>query len=168
MKSNTCAEKKPLKNITCLDLSSRELGAIVKAFAIKNIPIWFSAKGHSMFPFVIDGDTIMVSPYLDIPPEVGDIVAFLDSVTGNLIVHRIISLSRNQFITKGDSCFRMDTPQPISTILGFVSKVKSHKRIWSIFYYIISPKCITLFSRMGLFAILGRIARASMKKDSRN
>lgn len=76
-----------------------------------------------MFPFIMDGDILTISPYLDTKLERGDIVAFLESTTQQLVIHRIIHISGNHFISQGDCCLYRDQIQPTHNIIGFVSGV---------------------------------------------
>ena len=137
-----------------LQLSGKNLAGLICDFAEKGKTVQFTAKGNSMFPFVKDGDVITVSPCMNKKPEPGDVVAFSNSTTNKLVVHRILKISDAEFESKGDGCFRTDGIQPSEKIIGIVSKVNQG----GIKTYCLGPanirKCITFFSRFGIFAIM--------------
>lgn len=112
-----------IKQIDKIEFSSMNLGILVSEFVKKRKNITFKATGNSMLPFIKDGDVITISPYIGNKPEIGDIVAYIDSKTKDLIVHRIMRLSGNRFIAKGDNCLHNDEPQFKVDILGYASNI---------------------------------------------
>ena len=76
-------------------------------------------KSDSMSPVLKTGDYVLVDgrDY----PEIGDIIAFYDSSSGDIVVHRIVDESGNCFITKGDNSLMEDFFNPCpSYVLGIV------------------------------------------------
>ncbi|MCD4720394.1 MAG: S24/S26 family peptidase [Desulfobacula sp.] len=148
-----------VKDHGVLNLSSRSLGKLVKEFTQKRKKIKFKAKGHSMKPFIKEGDTITISPYIDLYPVPGDIVAYLNSVTDKLIIHRIMKISGNSFIAKGDNCFNNDIVHGINCIIGYVSQINGNSFIKK--NLISSPfkRVLTAFSAIGLIFYLNKFLK---------
>ena len=61
------------------------------------------ARGNSMRPFIHEGDMLRIRPLRSHEPEVGDIVAFIQSDTGLFVVHRVVKKSGYNFLVKGDN-----------------------------------------------------------------
>ncbi|MDX9786768.1 MAG: S24/S26 family peptidase [Desulfobacterales bacterium] len=148
-----------IKRLDSLGLSGKALGILVKAFTEQGRMIRFTARGDSMFPFIKDGDVIRVTPYGDVLPAPGDMAAFIDSVTEKLVVHRIMRLSQDRFVTKGDHCFHEDNPQPYDNILGFISEINSRNGICYGINYIKIKRYVTFLSRFNLTAIFGKLLK---------
>src|SRR5512142_2476662 len=85
-----------------LDLAGPDLEALLRAVLARNVPFRFRARGSSMHPFLRDGDQVTVSPATGALFHSGDVVAFVDPAVGRLIVHRIIAVSRGEFLMQGD------------------------------------------------------------------
>ncbi len=112
-----------------LSLSGPALLDLMGAVLSKGLPLRFRAKGWSMTPFIRDGDVITVSPFNQNRPRLGDVVAFKRPETGNLIVHRIVSLQDGSVHILGDSI--PDKPDgiiPIEALLGQVTRVERDGR----------------------------------------
>jgi signal peptidase I len=108
------------------------------------------AIGHSMSPFIKDGDVITVSPMLHSSPGLGDVVAFTQKETGRLLIHRVIGKSRGSYLTRGDNAPEGDGFVNEANILGRVKKVKREKR--KVLLGLGTEKfLIALFTRKGLF-----------------
>ena len=56
--------------------------------------VQFVARGQSMWPFIMDGDTVRVEPLVH-PPRIGDVVLLERTETGPL--HRIVAGPRQGF-----------------------------------------------------------------------
>jgi signal peptidase I len=106
----------------------------------------FRAGGFSMSPFIKDGDLITVSPFGNIQPGRGDIVAFLDAANNGLTVHRIIQKQGIDFIMKGDNTRVADMPVSDSNLLGRVTGIRRRK----------AERHLGLGSERGLLAALSR------------
>ena len=88
----------------------------------------FRAGGFSMSPFIKDGDLITVSPFGNMQPGRGDIVAFLDAANNGLTVHRIIKRQGIDFIMKGDNIRTADMPVGESKLLGRVTGIRRREK----------------------------------------
>lgn len=159
MKDKLIIKDNTVKKIHALSLSSVSLGSLVETFSQKKHRIRLRAKGNSMFPFIMDGDSITITPYADTYlPEIGDVVAFVNFKTKQLIVHRLIRISNGSFETKGDNCSHRDPPQPLEGILGYVSNVPN-KKIFLVIDPIKFKKQIAFFTRLGVTPFFGSIIK---------
>jgi signal peptidase I len=106
-------------------LSGQALLDLTQTVLAKGAQFRFCAKGLSMYPFIKNGDLITISPLSDAPLSPGDIVAFVSSVTGKLVVHRVIRRMGGFFSIKGDNNGAGDGETvPKAKILGCVTKVE--------------------------------------------
>lgn len=74
-------------------------------------------SGNSMAPALEEGDLVVVresSSY-----EVGDVVAYFDPILGSPVLHRIVDMSGDRFVFKGDNTDRIDEFRPThSDLIG--------------------------------------------------
>ena len=71
--------------------------------------IFFCAHiGISMNPTLTKQDLLEIAPYQEIPPKVGDVVLFQTSNSDKYVIHRIINITHEGYITKGDNSDRND------------------------------------------------------------
>jgi signal peptidase len=103
---------------------SEVLPELVKDILSKGVECRFQAKGHSMSPFIKDGDIVTISPLTRSSPGLGDVVAFNHPETGKLFVHRIVLKKRDSYIVKGENAFEADGLIKKGNILGFVTRVE--------------------------------------------
>ncbi len=112
-----------------------------------------------MFPFIKDGETVLVSPYGQTQPDRGDIIAYIDSSTKDLIVHRIIALTSDMFSAKGDCCLQKDPIQPQSNILGYISKTSPPKSAFYENKFTKNGQLISFLSKIGFIQFFGIILK---------
>ena len=142
-----------------LALSGKSLAALIRDFVESGRHIKFRALGESMFPFIKNGDMITVSPYNDMTPERGDIVAFVDVRTQGLMVHRIIRVNGDGFVSKGDNCFQNDGIHRLQNILGFISEIDDCSLFpWAI-DFLKYKKWVAFFSQIGVTVWMGRLVK---------
>ncbi len=80
----------------------------------------FVARGRSMTPAIIDGDTLLICPNTE--PRTGDIV--LIRLDNGFLVHRIVQMSGDSVITRGDFFDTNDPPSLIEDVIGNVILIK--------------------------------------------
>jgi len=95
---------------------------LMEAVLEKNVPFRFSASGSSMTPFIRDGDAVTVEP-LPLHCRLGDVVAFVNVLSNQLMVHRIIRVSQAGYLIKGDNNSVPDGLMPASSVIGRVVRV---------------------------------------------
>lgn len=113
----------PDLNTSC-SLFGNILPELLKTILDKGSDCSFQATGHSMSPFIRDGDVITVSPMYGSPPGFGDVVAFIHPRTEKLFIHRVVWKSRDAYILKGENTLRPDGLIKKENILGVVTKVE--------------------------------------------
>lgn len=109
-------------------LAGAQMGSVLKSMTRLGITCRFSVGGTSMFPFIIDGDTVSVSPLKNRLPEIGDVVAFLTKGSEDLILHRIIGVQKDGCVVKGDARLQPDGIISNDRILGRVIRVERNGR----------------------------------------
>ncbi len=72
--------------------------------------------GDSMFPVLQDGDK--VCPRLEGEPRPGDLVVF--DLYGEICIHRVMAVTQDGWLTRGDACRRMDPPVSHDAFLGLL------------------------------------------------
>ncbi len=101
---------------------------LMKAVLEKNIPLRFTSFGLSMSPFIRDGDVITIAPVLPYCLRIGDVVAFVNPGDTKLKVHRILLVSKEGFLIKGDNNLDQDGFITAGSIIGRVVRVQHNGR----------------------------------------
>jgi signal peptidase I len=107
-----------------LSLSGPALLDFLRAVLSKRVPFRFTARGFSMVPFIKDSDVITVSLCTANEIRFGDIVAFVNPCNERLAVHRVIGISKDAWLIKGDNTPEPDGLIPITGVLGCVTGVQ--------------------------------------------
>jgi hypothetical protein len=76
-----------------------------------------------MHPFIRHGDTLTIAPLGDPGPRLGDVCAFAQPGSENLLIHRLISRRGTRCLFKGDALGSPDTAVPAEALLGVVREV---------------------------------------------
>jgi signal peptidase len=103
---------------------SEVLPELVKEVLSKGVECRFQAKGHSMSPFIKDGDIVTISPLTSSSPGLGDVVALNHPENEKLIIHRVVKKRNNDYYVKGDNALEADGLVQAKNILGYVNKVE--------------------------------------------
>lgn len=92
----------------------------------------FSAPGHSMYPTIRDGETLVVQPIKASTVAIGDII--LHAVDQRLIAHRVVKIRNTksfsdaeaswEFLFKADASSSFNEPVKPSQILGKVVSIE--------------------------------------------
>lgn len=144
-----------------LSLYSDDLAELMKAVLYKGADFRFKARGHSMEPFIKDGDIITVSSQAHI--EEGDIVAFINQ-NKKLALHRIIGKKSKKIIIKGDNSRKTDGFIDRENILASVKKVERQDRTVETGK---GKKIIALLSRVNLLIPCISIVRKFFREFKR-
>jgi signal peptidase I len=84
----------------------------------------FKAHGISMYPFIVNGDCVIIKPEKAGGVKIGDIILFRYP-GGTYIVHRVVKKNGvTSILTRGDNMFRHDMPVPNKCVLGKVIKIE--------------------------------------------
>jgi hypothetical protein len=122
-----------------------------------------------MSPFIKDDDVVTVSPSIPKQPRLGEVVAFIHPVTGELLVHRVVGRrGDSHFLVKGDSIREVDGLVPQANILGYVRKVERRGKEFSLG---LGPEriLIAFLGRRGLVPLLlfvSRLFRPFMRRTA--
>ncbi len=159
MKNNSKQQYLSQKSHLVLNLSSKAIGELVREFMQKGKTLKFKTKGHSMKPFIKEGDLITIAPYIKRFPHSGDIVAYINPITKKLIIHRLLKISEHTFIAKGDNCRHNDTIYETTCIMGYVSQINEKVSMDNPWLLPLAKKIMVLLSRMGLLFILNKFLK---------
>jgi len=107
-------------------LTGAVLADIVGEATARGLPFRFRAGGSSMFPFIRDGDVILILPLAEKSPRLGDVVAFRQAGSQRLLVHRLVARAGDRYIFKGDNYThrQQDGPLARESLLGIVAQVE--------------------------------------------
>ncbi len=108
-------------------LSGPALRELTRATLGRGLPFRFTAHGYSMTPFIQDGDVITVAP-LTAPPTPGVVVAFVNPHHQRLTVHRVVALTPEGYLVRGDNLAEPDGLLTDADLLGRVVQVKRNGR----------------------------------------
>lgn len=101
---------------------------LLRAVHEKGAAFRFKAAGLSMTPSICNNDVITISPLEEIPPFVGEVVAFRHPRTNRLLIHRVVRKKHGTFFIRGDSLRQIDSHIPRENILGIVTAVERQGR----------------------------------------
>lgn len=109
------------------------LGAIIGIWRKAGKQFWLTVTGDSMWPYVRDGDMVLVShDGSQIQP--GDIIVLWQA--GRLLIHRTIFVLGDKghptFFTKGDNAPHFDPPASAEEIIGRVLMLKRAEQLVSL------------------------------------
>ena len=115
-----------------IHVSGQDLAAISEGVLQDGNTLRFLAKGHSMRPFIRNGDILMVEPMRGRPIRIADIL-FCKYPEQGLLVHRVVGNSHRNgqqiIITQGDALLSKDYPISSEQVLGRVVAVERGGRI---------------------------------------
>lgn len=143
-----------------ISLSGGHLAGLMQAVLEKNACFRFKARGHSMTPFIRDGDVITLAPAGGRRVGAGDVAAVVNGTTGSVIVHRIVGRKGAEFLIKGDNCRLPDGGFAPDRILGVARLVERDGRAA---WFASGPekRLVAVLSRTG---ILNRILLPGLRK----
>ena len=107
-----------------LSLPGTVVMELLRAVHEKGASFRFIAAGLSMTPAICNNDVITISPLEEIPPFMGEVVAFQHPRTGGLLIHRVVRKKQGTFFIRGDSLRQTDSNIPRENILGVVTAVE--------------------------------------------
>ena len=103
--------------------SNARLIELMRAGLPEGSSLKLEVSGWSMFPFIRDGDTVVVSLASGGRVRLGTVVVFVHRPTGKLLMHRVIGRRGGMYLIKGDTIFQSDGLASGQDILGMVTKV---------------------------------------------
>jgi signal peptidase len=150
-----------------LALSGRALLELLQPVLARGLPFRFRARGHSMLPFIQDGDLLSIQPKEKADLRIGQVVAYIHPDRSRLVVHRVVGRSAGAFLLQGDNLLGgPDGLVPGENILGRVVSVERHgKRV----RLGLGPEAwaIALLSRAGwLRPLVGLLAHLASRRPT--
>jgi hypothetical protein len=109
----------PIEDRSILTAPNAELAGLMAEVLAQGGTFRFQASGFSMFPFIRDGDNLTIAP-TPARLHLGDVVAFIQPDNKRLLVHRIVQVSAQGYLTKGDNSTAADGTLSREFILGCV------------------------------------------------
>jgi radical SAM protein with 4Fe4S-binding SPASM domain len=107
-----------------LGLDREVLQQLLEAVIKRGMSFRFAARGHSMHPFIRDRDVVTVAPLPERPLRQGEIVAFRQPESGNLILHRIREVRGGRLLVQGDNLPQPDGEVGDNDVLGLVTRAE--------------------------------------------
>jgi hypothetical protein len=112
-----------------LSLSASTLQDLLRQVLAKGKPFRFTAKGHSMIPFIWEGDVICIVPLRGGRISLGSVVAFVHPQHERLTVHRVVARQGEAYWIQADNSIGVaDGLVSGDQILGQVTRVERHGR----------------------------------------
>ena len=111
-----------------LSLTGPALRDLLRDVLAKGLPFRFRARGGSMDPFIKNDDVITVTPFNEKGARYGDVVAFIDPSGDRLVVHRVVRVSKDCCLVKGDNSILPDGWIVWEQILGYVTHIDRLQR----------------------------------------
>jgi hypothetical protein len=108
-------------------LSGEALSALLGDVLARGVPFRFEARGHSMLPFIHDGDVVTISPLRGRRARWGEVVAYVGPARGP-IVHRVVARRAGRYAIQADNLPGPADVAPASGVLGVVTQVERHGR----------------------------------------
>jgi hypothetical protein len=158
----------PVLQKSGISLSGKALIELMQAVHAKGRPFRFNAGGHSMAPFIRDGDVISVSPLAAHAPGPGDVVAFIHPETKQLCAHRVLSVKGDSFLIQGDNL--PDNPDGAIPYKAIVGQITAVERAGNKVRMGLGPerRLLALLSRCGGLAAIRRWAGPLYARFSRS
>ena len=143
-------EKHPIR------FSSKAAGILISALTRKELPVRMKVKGNSMYPIIKNEDTVTIRPLKNYTLELGDIGAFIDSDSQNLIIHRVIRKFGNAYLTKGDFNLYPDKKMPYDSANGYITQIGNHSNLSNMSIRKPYKKIFALLSRFNMLTIISK------------
>lgn len=77
--------------------------------------------GSSMLPLFRDGKDIVTVKKIADKPRVNDVLLYRNLTANGLVLHRLIKITDNGFVIRGDNCFANETDVKYEDIIGVMA-----------------------------------------------
>ncbi len=104
------------------------------------------AYGTSMLPFVKNGTRLIIEPFNQNSPRIGDVVAFERLESKELVIHRIVGKRTKGYLIKGDNSKMIETCNFPGSIIGKIAD-KESDLFFGIFFRQTTAFIIAVLSR---------------------
>lgn len=99
---------------------------LIDSVHARDAAIRFRVGGQSMHPSLREGDIITLSPLGDMLPRRGEVVAFQFPDREALVIHRVLRVTPDGWLIKGDNNTAPDGVIPAANLCGVVTGVERH------------------------------------------
>lgn len=103
-----------------------QFAELIAAVLSKGKPFRFQAKGFSMSPFIQDEDIVTLSPLRN-KIKLGEVIASFES-NKRLYLHRVVKISHEKFLIRGDNVSIVDGWQFRDDMLGYVTRIERQSK----------------------------------------
>jgi hypothetical protein len=147
-------------------LSAEALSDLLEAVVARGVPFRFEARGHSMFPFIRNGDVVTVSALCGRRARYGEVVAFAGPGEHGLAVHRVVSRRADAYTIRADNAREPDGLVPDGCVLATVTGVDRRGRRIRLG---LGPEraLVATLSRIGVLAPLIGVVRGTWLPSAR-
>ena len=148
-------------------LSTGHLAGVLAAVLEQGACFRFKAAGHSMSPFIRNGDVITIRPVPDKGVRPGQVVAIKNVLSGTVVVHRVVAIKKGLLAIKGDNLSQPDGLFQREALLGLVSQVERDDRFGYLFGWLdgwLGSRVIAWLSNSGLLNSLILPGLRTLKK----
>ncbi len=108
----------------------QEVQLIIKNQLNSNLKIWLRVDGNSMYPFLQNGDKVLVSKINSRKVRIGELCLF--QAKGSLFTHRIIGFGKSKVLFKGDHNLVPDGWVFEKQIWGRIIRISKGNRVWEL------------------------------------
>jgi signal peptidase I len=111
-----------------LHLSNQGQLELLLSVLERNLPFRMAVQGFSMYPFICNNDVLTITPMSDQIPRVGNVVAFVETDTKRLAIHRVIAQVGLGWHMQGDNTPKPDVIVLRENIIGVVTRIERRGR----------------------------------------
>jgi hypothetical protein len=108
-------------------IPDRELIPILRAALERGQTVRMPVNGHSMFPFIRDGDVVEIALVPPTPTQGSVVLARLPGERYPL--HRLVAQCGTAWVLRGDNCGAPDGLVPRENLVGVVTRVERNGRV---------------------------------------
>lgn len=109
-------------------IAGSEMAALIAAVQKKGAAFRVKVSGSSMNPAIRSDDWLTISPLRGALPLPGEIVAFRHSLTGRMLVHRVIKKENGSYFIRGDNQRYVAADIPVEQVIGIITKIERRGR----------------------------------------
>ncbi|MBP7212691.1 MAG: signal peptidase I [Anaerolineaceae bacterium] len=106
-------------------IDSAQLAELVRLVSQRGFASSFEVSGSSMMPFIHSGDKVCLSPVEKNEIRRGDVLAFVVGEDSHMLIHRVVKLSEEGFLCKGDNqAQNLDGWIAYDDVIGRVTEIR--------------------------------------------
>lgn len=111
-------------------IESAQLADLVRLASEQGFASSFKVTGSSMMPFIHSGDKVLMTPIEKGDIRRGDVLAFVLGEDCHMLIHRVVKLSENNFLCKGDNqAQNLDGWISCDDVIGKVTEIRRNGKV---------------------------------------